>query len=198
VVIDKFTKYAHFISLSHPFTALQVAQAFMQHVYKLHGLPTAIISDRDKVFTSNLWIELFKLTNTKLLMSTSYHPQTDRQSERLNQCLETFLRCAVHSCPKQWHKWLPLAEYWYNTNYHSSLGYSSFQVLYGHSPRHFEISNEASLHAPDLNQWLTKRHLLDDVVKHHLHRAQQRMKNQADKRRSEREFAIGDLVYLKL
>ena len=77
----------------------------MTHVYKLHGLPEAIISDRDRVFTSKLWQELFKLTNTQLLMSSSYHPQTDGQIEHLNQCLETFLRCSIHSCPKQWFKW---------------------------------------------------------------------------------------------
>jgi hypothetical protein len=111
VVIDKYTKYGHFIPLAHPFTALQVAQDFMEHVYKLHGLPESIISDRDKIFTSAFWRYLFKLTDTQLLMSSSYHPQTDGQTERLNQCLESFLRCNVHSCPKQWAKWLPLAEF---------------------------------------------------------------------------------------
>jgi hypothetical protein len=72
--IDKYTKYGHFVSLAHPFTALQVAQAYMDHVYKLHGLPEAIISDMDRIFTCALWRDLFKLTNTQLLMSSSYHP----------------------------------------------------------------------------------------------------------------------------
>jgi hypothetical protein len=63
------------------------------------------------------------------MMSSSYHSQTDGQTERLNQCLEGFLRCTVHSCPRQWHKWLPVAEYWYNTTIHSSLGKSPFEVL---------------------------------------------------------------------
>lgn len=101
VVVDKFTKYAYFIALSHPFTALQVAQLFMHNIYKLHGLPEAIISDRDKVFTSKIWQELFRLTDTKLLMSSSYHFQTDGQTERMNQCLEAFLRCTVQSYPHQ-------------------------------------------------------------------------------------------------
>ena len=87
VVVDKFTKYGHFIALAHPFTALQVAQAYMDQIYKLHGLHESIISDRDKIFTSRLWQEHFKLSDTQLLMSSSYHPQTDGQTERLNQCL---------------------------------------------------------------------------------------------------------------
>lgn len=80
VVIDKFNKYAHFFALSHPYTALTVAQLYFSSIYRLHGLPKAIISDRDKVFTSTLWKELFKLSDTQLLMSSSYHPQTDGQT----------------------------------------------------------------------------------------------------------------------
>jgi hypothetical protein len=103
VVVDKLSRYAHFIPLSHPFTALQVAQAYMLHVYKLHGLPATIISNRDKVFTSNLWCDLFRLSQTQLRMSSSYHPQTDGQTERVNQCLETYLRCFAHACPTKWY-----------------------------------------------------------------------------------------------
>ena len=150
VLVDKFSKYGHFIPLSHLFSALQVAQAFMTHVYKLHGLPNSIISDRDRIFTSNLWKELFRLSDTQLSMSSSYHPQTDGQTERLNQCLEGFLRCTVHACPRQWFKWLPLAEYWYNTSFHSALQLSPFEVLYGHPPRHFGISNLNDSSMPEL------------------------------------------------
>lgn len=99
VAIDKLTKYAHFLCLAHPYTALSVAQVFLANIYKLHGMPSVIISDRDRVFTSTLWQELFKLTDTTLNMSSAYHPQTDGQTECLNQCLETYLRCMVHSCP---------------------------------------------------------------------------------------------------
>jgi transposase InsO family protein len=134
VVVDKFFKYAHFIPLDHPFTALQVAKVYMDQVFKLHGLPSVIISDRDKIFTSTLWKELFRLTGTELQMSITYHPQTDGQTERVNQCLEGYLHCAVHASPVKWKDWLSLAEYWYNTSYHSSLGKTPFEVLYAHEP----------------------------------------------------------------
>jgi len=84
VVVDKFSKFSHFIPLSHPFTAAVVAKAFMQQIYRLHGMPVSIISDRDKVFTSHLWQELFKLANVQLRMSSAYHPQSDGQTERVN------------------------------------------------------------------------------------------------------------------
>lgn len=84
VVVDKFSKYSHFLPLKCPFTALVVARLFIDNIYKLHGMPAVIISDRDRVFTSNLWHELFKLAHVELNMSSAYHPQTDRQTERVN------------------------------------------------------------------------------------------------------------------
>jgi hypothetical protein len=129
-VVDRLTKYAHFMPLKHPYTASSVALVFF-NIMKLHDVPRTIMSDRDKVFTRNFWTELFRLLNTQLCMSSSYHAQTDGQSERVNQCLETYLRCVVSSTPKQWLKWLPLAELWYNSSYHTSLKCSPFKTLYG-------------------------------------------------------------------
>jgi hypothetical protein len=186
VVVDKFSKYSHFIPLHHPFTAAIVAQTFLHNVYKLHGLPTTIISDRDKVFTSQLWQELFKAIKVQLQMSSAYHPQTDGQTERFNQCLETFLCCFVHACPKQWSKWLSLAEFGYNTNYHSSLGHSPFEVLYGHPPRQFGIQGIEQDQVKHIGPLLQERKLTQAVIKQHLLRAQARMKVQADKHRTER------------
>lgn len=97
VVVDKYSKFAHFIALRHPFMAFTVARTSMDNTYKLHGLPQVIIYDHDKIFTSTLWKLLFKSAGTYLHLSSAYHPQFDCQSERVNQCLETFLRCFVHA-----------------------------------------------------------------------------------------------------
>lgn len=198
VVIDRFSKYAHFIPLSHPFTALQVAQAYMNQVYKLHGLPQSIISDRDKLFTAKFWQELFRLSDTQLQMSSAYHPQSDGQTESLNQCVEAFLRCTVHACPRLWSKWISLAEYWYNTAFQSALGRTPFEVLYGQQPRHLGIVDPQAATVPDLEKWLSERNLLTTLIQQQLLRAQQRMKHQADEKRSERTFPEGDMVFLKL
>lgn len=131
-----YSKFAHFVPLRHPYTAASVAKVFMDNIYKLHGLPKSIISDRDRIFTSKLWQLLFKLAGIQLRMSSAYHPQTDGQTERVNQCLKTFLRCFVHACPARWIQWLPLVEFWYNTSTHSALGRIPFEVLYGYPPRH--------------------------------------------------------------
>jgi hypothetical protein len=198
VIIDKLSKYGHFIALTHPYNAQSIAKIFMDNIYKLHSMPQVIISDRDKIFTSNLWQELFKLSETTLNVSSSYHPQTDGQTERLNQCLETYLRCMINACPNKWSSWLSLAEFWYNTTYHSALSKSPFEVLYGYPPRHFGITAGSQCQPPDLEVWLQDRAEMQKIIKHNLERAQHRMKMQADKHRTERVFAIGDWVYLKL
>lgn len=158
------------------------------------GCPT----DRDKVFLSNLWKELFRLADVQLQMSSAYHPQSDGQTERVNQCLETFLRCFVHACPTQWSHWLSVAQFWYNSSPHSATGRAPFEVLYGCRPRQFGISDNAVISSTELSAWLQDRQLISDLVKQHLERAKMRMKRQEDKQRSEREFTVGDWVFLKL
>ncbi|GKU89513.1 hypothetical protein SLEP1_g3642 [Rubroshorea leprosula] len=134
VVVDRLTKYAHFIALQHPYSALTVAQAYMDNVFKLHGLPQDIVSDKDPIFLSNFWQELFKLQGVELQCSSAYHPQIDGQTEVVNRCLENYLRCMIGDRPTKWSKWLPLAEWWYNTNFHTTTQISPFEALYGFPP----------------------------------------------------------------
>ena len=84
VVVDKFSRYAHFIPISHPYSAATIASLFMDNILKLRSMPLSIVSDRDRVFTSAFWKELFRLSDTQLCMSSSYHPQTNGQTERVN------------------------------------------------------------------------------------------------------------------
>ncbi|WVZ87967.1 LOW QUALITY PROTEIN: hypothetical protein U9M48_034538 [Paspalum notatum var. saurae] len=195
--LPKSKNHDTILVVTHPYTAFCSSSFCESHLQAAWHAQNHYL-DRDKVFTSNLWQELFKLTDTTLNMSSSYHPQTDGQTERLNQCLETYLRCMVQACPSKWLSWLSLAEFWYNTTYHSALGYSPFEVLYGHPPSHFGITVQDTCSVTDLQQWLKERNQMLSLIQQHLLRAQQRMQHQADKHRSEREFQVGDWVYLKL
>lgn len=198
VVVDRLTKYAHFIPLKHPFTATIVAEAFIREVVRLHGFPASIILDRDKVFMSHFWCELFRLHNTTLKRSTAYHPQTDRQTEVVNKALETYLRCFIYGKPKTWLSWLHWAEYSYNTAPHSSTKMSPFQALYGRTPPILKRVGHGDTVMGSLEELLQERDAELDELKFHLLRAQQIMKINEDKHRRNIEYQIGDMVFLKL
>jgi transposase InsO family protein len=103
----------------------------MKEIFRLHGMPKEIISDRDTKFTSNFWKYLFDSFETKLLFSIAYHPQTDGKIERVNQVLEDMLRMHVMHHPNNWEDYLPLVEFAYNKVYQESLNMSPFEALYG-------------------------------------------------------------------
>uniref|UniRef100_I1Q2D3 Integrase catalytic domain-containing protein n=1 Tax=Oryza glaberrima TaxID=4538 RepID=I1Q2D3_ORYGL len=87
-------------------------------------------------------------------MSSSYHPQTDGQTERLNQCLEAYLRCTVYSCPTQWSQWLSQAQFGYNTSFHSALGKTPYEVLFARKASHFGLTDLGQSTVPDIQVWL--------------------------------------------
>jgi len=135
VICDRLTKYAHFIALPTHCTALSLAQRFSVQICRLHGMPRTIILDWDPIFVSTFWRALFKAQGTTLQFSSSYHPQTDDQTEVLNRGLEAYLRCFTGEHLHNWYKYLHLAELWYNTSHHSAIGFSPFQALYGRAPQ---------------------------------------------------------------
>lgn len=198
VVVDRLMKYGHFLALRHPYSTQDVATLFMKEIYRLHGLPSTTVSDRDSIFTSHFWQDMVKSMGTKLTMSTSYHPQTDGQTERLNRCLESYLRAMVFTNPKQWLQWLPLAEWWYNTNHRNSLNTTPFQALYGYAPPQVPMGSlPYSIRTP-VGLCLAERQQLLQQLKDNLIQAHSRMKFFADRRRSDRTLQTGDMVYLKL
>jgi transposase InsO family protein len=103
----------------------------MKEVARLHGIPKAIVSDRDPKFTSNFWKGLFKGFGTNLNFNTTYHPQTDGKIERVNQVIEDMLQMYVMDKPSKWEDYLYLVEFSYNNGYHASLKMSPFESLYG-------------------------------------------------------------------
>jgi hypothetical protein len=131
-------------------------------------------------------------------MSTSYHPQTDGQTEATNKILEGYLRCYVSDNPKGWSNWLTMAEYCYNTSYHTSLKSTPFEAIYGYPPPSLTdyIPGSTKNHATE--EQLQHRTEQIAEIKHNLARAQERQKKQADKGRKETQFKEGEWVYLRL
>ena len=130
-MVDKLTKVAHLIPTKITTTALDIAQLFVREIVRLHGVPARIISDRDAKFTSKFWTAMFQSLGTRLNLSSSYHPETDGQIERVNQVIEDMLRAYCGQQPRLWLKYLLLVEFSYNSSHHQSLGMSPFKALYG-------------------------------------------------------------------
>nr|GEU44266.1 UDP-glycosyltransferase 71E1 [Tanacetum cinerariifolium] len=198
VVVDRLSKYSHFMALSHPFTAIQVAQLFLDNVYKLHGLPKITVSDRDKIFLSLFWKELFKMLHVSLHFSTAYHPQSDGQTEVVNRCLECYLRCMTGEKPKEWAKWLSLADYWYNTNFYTSINTTPFEAVYGQHPTSPILYSSGQSKVDSVDRSLAVREAIRQMLQFHLERAQSRMKAISDLHWTDRYFEVGQWVWLKL
>ncbi|GKB93762.1 reverse transcriptase domain-containing protein [Tanacetum coccineum] len=135
VIVDRLTKSAHFIPTRETDSMETLTRLYIKEIVSWHGVPISIISDHDSHFTSKLWQSLQSALGTQLDMSTTYHPETDGQSERTIQTLEDMLRACVIDFRKGWEKHLPLVEFSYNNNYHASIKAEPFEALYGRKCR---------------------------------------------------------------
>ena len=158
----------------------------------------SIVSDRDSIFLGTFWQSLFSIHGTDFLLSSAYHPATDGQTEVVNRCLENYLRCMCSNNEKDWSSWLSISEWWYNTHFHTAIKMTPYEVVYGQPP---------PLHLPylpgedmndEVDRSLQRREQILSDLNGHLTKAHQRMKSQADKHRSDRNFAVNDWVWLKL
>ncbi|KAG5720268.1 hypothetical protein E4T56_gene3342 [Termitomyces sp. T112] len=135
VVVCRLTKQALFIPCHTTDTAPDFAKLFLKHVFSKHGLPDDIVSDRGPLFVSHFWQSLCKALKIKTSLSTAYHPETDRQTERVNQTLEQYLCLYINYLQNNWRAELPLAEFTYNNTPHFATGVSPFYANKGYNPR---------------------------------------------------------------
>jgi hypothetical protein len=199
VVGCKFTKMLHFMPIRSTITAAQTADLFFREIIRLHGIPRALLSDRDPRFTSIFWQSLWKQLGTKITMSTAYHPQTDGQTERANRTLEDMLRAYVNAEQDNWDQKLTACEIAYNSSIQASTGYTPYQMNYVRHPlfaleHALQPSNQSN--NPSAAERIQLFHQQLEIAKQHLLRAQARQKQYADQHRREMNYQVGDQVLL--
>ncbi|KAL0537629.1 hypothetical protein IC582_026612 [Cucumis melo] len=198
VVVDRLTKSAHFVPGKSTYTASKWAQLYMSEIVRLHGVPVSIVSDRDARFTSKFWKGLQTAMGTRLDFSTAFHPQTDGQTERLNQVLEDMLRACALEFPGSWDSHFHLMEFAYNNSYQATIGMAPFEALYGkccRSPVCWGEVGEQRLMGPELVQSTNEA---IQKIRSRMHTAHSRQKSNADVRRKDLEFEVRDKVFLKV
>jgi len=195
VVVDRFSKMGHFIPYKETFSATDVAYLMTRNVFAYHGLPETMTSDRDSLFTSNFWQALMQQLGVKQRMSTAFHPQTDGQTERLNQTLEQYLRCYVNEHQTNWIELLPVAQIAYNAAPATLTGLSPLEVCHGIQIHSFAEGTPGTTPAANeiREQWKT----LFESLRLDLQFFQARMTRYANERRIEGPILKeGDKVYL--
>ncbi|KAA0046570.1 pol protein [Cucumis melo var. makuwa] len=196
--VPGLTKSAHFVPGKSTYTASKWGQLYMTEIVRLHGVPVSIISDRDARFTSKFWKGLQLALDTRLDFSTTFHPQTDGQTERLNQILEDMLRACVLEFSGSWDSHLHLMEFAYNNSYQATIGMAPFEALYGkccRSPVFWGEVGEQRMLGPELVQ---TTNAAIQKIRARMLTAQSRQKSYADVRRKDLEFEVGDMVFLKV
>lgn len=194
VVVDRLSKMLCLVPTKKTVSADQLATLFINNVFRHHGIPRAIISDRDPRFTSQFWTALFQTLGTTLKMSTAFHPQTDGQTERANRTIEELLRAYVNDRADNWDLHLPLVEFAYNNSRQASTHQSPFYLNYGHHP--FTPTDLAFNRSHPAVDFLDHMRSTLRTAKAHLDRAQQRQAAYANQRRIERMYRVGEHVLL--
>jgi hypothetical protein len=197
-VVDRFSKYAHFIALGHPYRATTIARAFFDGIVRLHGFPTSIVSDRDPVFTGHVWRDLFQMAGIKLRMSTAFHPQTDGQSEVVNKVIVMYLRCVTDDRTRAWVNWLSWAEYCYNTSFHTALRATPFEVVHERPPQPILLYRLGSASTKAADDLLRSHDEVLAEVRQRLLQAQQLAKKYYDANHQEVLFDVGSWVWPRL
>ncbi|GJW67235.1 putative reverse transcriptase domain-containing protein [Tanacetum coccineum] len=196
VIVDRLTKSVIFTPMKDTDPLDKLARMYLKEVITRHEIPVSIICDRDPRFASNFWRSLQNALGTNLDMSTTYHPQTDGQSERTIQTLEDMLRACAIDFGKGWVNHLPLVEFF--NSYHASIKAAPFEALYGRkcrSPVCWTEVGEAQILGPELIQETTEKII---QIKQRMQAARDRQKSYADLKRKPMEFQVGDKVMLKV
>jgi len=196
VVVNKLTKMAHFISTIEKTTARELARLFRDNVWKLHGLPESIISDRRPQFAVGVMKELNTMLGINSKLSIVFHPQIDGQTKRMNQELEQYLRMFIDHHQEQWLEWLGTAEFVYNNKMQTSTKVSPFKANSEQDP-HMEFKLRKKGKFEEANKFVERMQEIQEEAKTALGKAQEDIKKYADRHRGEaEEYQVGDLVLL--
>ncbi|MBW0549850.1 hypothetical protein O181_089565 [Austropuccinia psidii MF-1] len=194
VIVDRFPKVAVFIPTMSSINSLDLAHLFLKDIFSKHGFPSIIVNDRGPLFVSSFWTNLCQQLKISRDLPTAYHPETDGQTERVNQILEPYLCMYVSYHQDDWNTWLPLAEFAYNNSAHSSTKKSPFFTVYGRDPQFDSVHITQDTPAGKLS---TKIQSLQQDVKRELGVAINQFKRYAHKSRaSQPVFNPGNMVWL--
>jgi hypothetical protein len=195
VVVDRLSKPIRIAATSAHVDAPAVARLFYTHVYRHHGLPLEIISDRDPIFMSKFWTTLFGMLRVQFRPSSAYHPETDGQTEVVNRKVEEILRCFVGHNQSNWDLFLVDLEFAYNSAPHSSTTLSPFLLTYGTEPRG-AASELAPTSNPAASDFIQNIHTAVQTAQQVIIRTNEYTAIQANRHRRPSTFAVGDLVLL--
>jgi hypothetical protein len=199
VVVDKFSKMAHFIATTSHATAKHTAKLLLEHVIRLHGVPEAIISDRGTQFTAKLFRKVWDQLGTDLRLSTAYHPQSDGQTERVNRELEQQLRWHADKTGTNWKEWLSVVEMQYNSTQHSSTNKTPFEMNGTNWKDPFALALQkpgTETKGDGAEEMLRELRITWEDARQVMLRQREQQKKYADQRRRDEQYQVGDLVML--